>query len=303
MIKPFKEYLADRIVVCDGGMGTQLYAKGVFLNRCFDELNLSQPALVREIHQEYFWAGAEILESNTFGANAIKLEPHGYANRLREINVAGVRLAKEIAGEAAYVAGSVGPLGIRIEPDGMLGIEEAKRLFTDQVKALADGEADLISLETFPSLSELQAAILAVRGVCDLPVMAQVTFNEDGDCIDGTTVEEFARQAEQWGADIIGLNCGVGPQVMLEAIERIARTVNSRLVVQPNAGKPRSFEGRNIYLSSPDYFASYARRFIEIGVQIIGGCCGTTPAHISAVREVARTIGKTNRKRDRDYSR
>jgi len=290
MAKPFLEYLSDRVVVCDGGMGTQLYAKGVFLNRCFDEINLSQPALVREIHQEYFWAGAEILETNTFGANAIKLEPHGLEDRLMDINVAGVRLAKEIAGEAAYVAGSVGPLGIRIAPDGKLSIEEARRLFASQIEALAGAEADLVSLETFSNLNELQAAVLAARDVCDLPLMAQVNFNDEGNCLDGTPAEKFALRAEQWGADIIGINCGVGPQVMLETIERIAGTVDRRLVVQPNAGQPRRFEGRNIYLSSPEYLANYARRFIEAGVQIVGGCCGTTPAHIRAIREVVRTL-------------
>jgi homocysteine S-methyltransferase len=295
MRQSFLEYLSDRVLVCDGGMGTQLYAKGVFLNRCFDELNLSEPEMVREIHQEYFWAGADILESNTFGANAIKLEPHGLAERLVDINAAGVTLAREVAGEAAYVAGSVGPLGVRLAPDGKLSIDEAKGLFAAQIEALAGAQADLLSLETFSSVNELQAALLAVREVCDLPVMAQANFDHEGNCLDGTKAEDFARMAEQWGADIIGVNCGVGPQVMLETIERIAGSIEQKMVAQPNAGQPRRFEGRNLYLSSPEYLASYARRFIDVGVQIVGGCCGTTPAHIRAIREVVRTIGSVRK--------
>jgi len=290
MRESFLDYLNDRVVVCDGAMGTQLYAKGVFLNRCFDELNLSRPALVREVHQEYLWAGAEILESNTFGANQIKLEPHGLAERMREINIAGVQLAREVAQDSAFVAGSVGPLGIRVEPYGKLSSDEAKRIFAEQISALAEAGADLISLETFSDLNEIHAAILAAREVCALPIMAQLTLEEDGNSLDGTPPEVFGLQLENWGADVVGVNCGVGPQVMLDCIEHISKVVTCKLAAQPNAGKPRNFEGRNLYLSSPEYMASYAKRFIRAGVQVVGGCCGTKPAHIKAIRDAVRAL-------------
>ena len=282
------EYLDENVVVCDGAMGTQLYARGVFLNRCFDELNLSQPALVREVHQEYLWAGAEILETNTFGANRLKLEPHGLAERVRDINVAGAGLAREVAGDSAYVAGSVGPLGVRVEPYGRLASDEARGVFREQISALADAGVDLVSLETFTDLNELHAAILAAKDVGNLPIMAQVTLQDDGNSLDGTPPESFGPALVDWGADIIGSNCGVGPQATLECVERIAQVVSCRLAAQPNAGKPRNFEGRNLYLSSPEYFESYAKRFVRAGVRVIGGCCGTTPAHIKAIRNAVR---------------
>jgi homocysteine S-methyltransferase len=286
--KPFLQYLDENVAVCDGAMGTQLYAKGVFLNRCFDELNLSQPALIRQIHQEYLWAGAEILETNTFGANRLKLEPHGLAERVQEINIAGARLARAAAGDSAYVAGSVGPLGVRVEPYGRLLSVEARSIFREQIAALAEAGIDLVSLETFSDLDELHAAILAAKDVGNLPVMAQVTLQDDGNSLDGTPPESFGPALVDWGADIIGSNCGVGPQATLECVERIAQVANCRLAAQPNAGKPRNFEGRNLYLSSPEYFASYAKRFVRTGVRVIGGCCGTTPAHIKAIRDAVR---------------
>jgi methionine synthase / methylenetetrahydrofolate reductase(NADPH) len=284
MLKPFLEHLNNTVVICDGAMGTQLYSKGVFLNRCFDELNLSRPPLVREVHQEYLWAGAEILETNTFGANRIKLEPHGLADRVRDINISGVQIAKDVAQGAAYVGGSIGPLGIRVEPYGKLSVEEARKIFAEQIAALAEGGVDLLSLETFSDLREIEAAILAAKELCDLPIMAQLTLEEDGNSLDGTPPETFGLFLEELGVDIVGINCGVGPQVMLESIERMARVVSRKIVAQPNAGKPRNFEGRNLYLSSPEYMASYARRFVRAGVRIVGGCCGTTPAHIRAIR-------------------
>jgi methionine synthase / methylenetetrahydrofolate reductase (NADH) len=297
MLKPFLEYLDECVVVCDGAMGTQLYSKGVFLNRCFDELNLSHPSLVQEVHQEYVWAGAEILETNTFGANRVKLESHGLADRVRDINSAGARIAREVAGASAYVGGSVGPLGIRVEPYGKMGVDEARAIFVEQIGALVEAGVDLLCLETFFDLNEIHAAILAAKEVCDLPIMAQLTLEEDGNSLGGSPPETFGRQLESWGADIIGANCGVGPQVMLESMERMATVVTRKLVAQPNAGKPRSFEGRNLYLSSPEYITSYARRFIRAGVRVVGGCCGTTPAHIKSIRSAVRALrpvpGKT----------
>ncbi|PYV18138.1 MAG: bifunctional homocysteine S-methyltransferase/methylenetetrahydrofolate reductase [Acidobacteria bacterium] len=270
-------------------MGTQLYAKGVFLNRSFDELNLSAPELVREVHEEYLRAGAEIVESNTFGANRIKLEPHGLAERVREINAAGVRIARDAASGAAYVGGSVGPLGIRIEPYGKTGIDEAREIFAEQIAALVEAGVDLLCLETFSDLNEIRAAVAAAREF-RLPIMAQMTLEEDGNSLEGTPPESFGPELERSGADVIGVNCGVGPQVMLEGVERLASSIRAKLVAQPNAGKPRSFEGRNIYLSSPEYMASYAKRFVRAGVRVVGGCCGTTPAHIQAIGAAVRAL-------------
>ncbi len=290
MLKPFTERLAGSVVVCDGAMGTQLYAKGVFINRCFDELNLTQPDIVREVHREYIWSGAEVLETNTFGANRVKLEPHGLAARVGAINGAGVALAREIARDLAYVAGSVGPLGVRIEPYGKMSTSEAKAVFAEQIRALADAGADLLSLETFSDLNELLTALDAAREVCRLPVMAQVALSDEGNSLDGVPPESFAACLEQRGADVVGVNCGVGPQVMLDTVERIAQVVSCPIVAQPNAGKPRNFEGRNLYLSSPEYVASYAKRFIRAGVRVVGGCCGTTPAHIKAIRDTVLSL-------------
>ncbi len=290
MLKSFQEHLAEGVIVCDGAMGTQLYAKGVFINRCFDELNLAHPDLVREVHQEYLWSGAEVLETNTFGANRVKLEPHGLADRVSEINAAGVRLAREVARGLAYVAGSVGPLGVRIEPFGKMTAAEAKAVFVEQIGSLAEAGADLLSLETFSDVNELHMALTAAREVCRIPVMAQIALSDEGNSLDGMPPESFAAQLERWGADVVGVNCGVGPQIMLESVERIAQVVRCPIVAQPNAGRPRSFEGRNLYLSSPEYVASYAKRFIRAGARVVGGCCGTTPAHIKAIRDTVRSM-------------
>jgi methionine synthase I (cobalamin-dependent)/5,10-methylenetetrahydrofolate reductase len=284
MLRPFLEEVEQRVLVCDGAMGTMLYSKGIFLNRSFEELNLSQPDLVAEIHQAYVQAGAEVLETNTFGANRIKLAAFGLADRLHAINVQGVRIARHAARERAYVAGSIGPLGIRVEPWGKTGLDEAEAYFREQAAALLDGGVDLFILETFRDLNELLAAIRAVKSLCSLPVVAQMTTEEDGNSLDGTPPESFAPALEAAGADLVGVNCSVGPAPMLETIERIAGVTRARLSAQPNAGKPRDVDGRNLYLCSPEYMASYARRFIAHGVRLVGGCCGTTPEHIRRIK-------------------
>ena len=277
-------------VLCDGAMGTLLYAKGVFINRCYDELNLSQADLIRGIHHEYLQAGAEIIETNTFGANSFRLARHSLADRVRDINLAGARLARDAAKSFdVWVAGSVGPLDIRIEPLGKISYEEARAAFRDQIAALIEGGADLLILETFGYLEELHQAILAAREVnAKIPVIAQVTIDEDGNCLDGSTPEVFTPKLTEWGAEVIGCNCSVGPVAMLDAIERIRVLTPLPLSAQPNAGIPRAVEGRNMYLCSPEYMASYARKFVAAGVRVVGGCCGTTPAHIRVMKSALR---------------
>ncbi len=280
----FSDALAERILVCDGAMGTMLYAKGVFINKSFDALNLSRADLVEQVHHEYMRAGADIVETNTFGANRIKLGSFGVADALREINLEGVRIARRAVRGRAFVAGSMGPLGIRIEPWGKTGVDEAREYFREQAQALVEGGVDLFVLETFRDLNEIGAAIDAVRLVSDLPIVAQMTTEEDGNSLDGTPPERFAPELEARGATVIGVNCAVGPGPMLETIERMEAVTRQPLSAQPNAGKPRDVEGRNIYLCSPEYMASYARRFAQHNVRIIGGCCGTTPEHIRQIK-------------------
>ena len=257
-MQDFLKAVDERVLVCDGAMGTMLYAKGVFINKSFDALNITQPDLVARVHQEYVWAGADIIETNTFGANRIKLASFGVAERLQEINEQGARIARQAAGDRAYVAGAIGPLGIRIEPWGKTGVDEAREFFREQAQALVDGGVQLIVLETFRDLNEIGAAIEAVRSVSNLPIVAQMSTEEDGSTLDGTPPERFAPELARRGATLVGVNCAVGPAPMLDTIERIEEVTPTQLSAQPNAGKPRDVEGRNIYLCSPEYMASYA---------------------------------------------
>src|SRR5438874_2028682 len=275
----FLERIRKSPILCDGAMGTLLYAKGIFINRSYDELNLSQPDLIRGIHHEYLQAGAEVVETNTFGGNAFRLGRHSMANRVHDINLAGATLAREAAKSFdVWVAGSVGPLGVRIEPLGKTSFEEARTAFRDQIAALVEGGVDLLILETFGYLEELHQAILAAREVNPkIPLVAQVTIDEDGNCLDGSDPETFTAKLEEWGADVIGCNCSVGPVAMLDAIERVHAVTSLPLAAQPNAGVPRSVEGRNIYLCSPEYMSSYARKFVAAGVRIVGGCWAAEP--------------------------
>jgi homocysteine S-methyltransferase len=289
-LSPFLEELERRVLVCDGAMGTMLYAKGIFLNRSFDELNLTQADLVAEVHQAYVRAGADVIETNTFGANRIKLGAFGLADRVHAINVQGAQIARHAARDQAYVAGAIGPLGIRIEPWGKTGVDEAEEYYREQAAGLLQGGVDLFVLETFRDLNEVGAAIAAVRSLCDLPIVAQMTTEDDGNSLDGTPPEAFAPELERRGAQVIGVNCSVGPAAMLETIERMSRLTRAHLAAQPNAGRPRDVEGRNIYLSSPEYMASYARRFIMNGVKLVGGCCGTTPEHIRHIKMAVRSM-------------
>jgi homocysteine S-methyltransferase len=290
MRTPFLEELDTRVLVCDGAMGTMLYARGIFLNRSFDELNLTQPDLVAEVHKEYVRAGSDVIETNTFGANRVKLAAFGLADRVHAINIQGAKIARHAARDEVYVAGAIGPLGIRVEPWGRTGVDEAEEYFREQAQALLDGGVDLFVLETFRDVNEIGAAIRAVRGLCALPIVAQMTTEEDGNSLDGVAPETFVPDLEARGANVVGLNCSVGPAAMLEALERMAHVARVKLAAQPNAGKPREVEGRNLYLSSPEYMASYARRFINTGVRLVGGCCGTTPDHIRAIKVAVRSL-------------
>jgi methionine synthase I (cobalamin-dependent)/5,10-methylenetetrahydrofolate reductase len=279
-----RQLLADgHVHVSDGAMGTMLYSKGVFLNVCYDELNLRQPDIIREIHREYVRAGAEVLETNTFGANPVKLAHHGLADDTETINEAAARLAREAAGDRACVVGAIGPLGIRIEPFGETSVAEAQAAFARQAAGLLAGGVDGFLLETFSDVEELRAAVQAVRGISDLPIIAQMTVGEDGRTHYGTAPSAFGPAIAAMGVDVIGVNCSVGPHGVLEAIEHLARVVDLPLSAMPNAGLPRDVGGRKMYMASPEYMATYAKRMVEAGARIVGGCCGTTPEHIKAM--------------------
>ncbi|HET9041181.1 MAG TPA: bifunctional homocysteine S-methyltransferase/methylenetetrahydrofolate reductase [Gemmatimonadales bacterium] len=279
-----RDLIADnRVHVVDGAMGTVLYGRGVFLNVCYDELSLRQPDLVRDIHREYVRAGAELLETNTFGANPVKLATYGLAAETERINCEAARLAREAAGERAAVLGAIGPLGVRVEPFGELSLDEARAMYERQVRGLLEGGAQGFILETFSDVAELGAALHAVRGCSDLPVIAQMTVGTDGKTHYGTDPAVFGPELAAMGADVVGVNCSVGPHGVLEAVEKLARVVSVPISAQPNAGLPREVGDRKIYMASPEYMASYARRMVEAGARFVGGCCGTTPDHIRAI--------------------
>ncbi len=288
----------QRTILCDGAMGTALYAKGIFINRCFDELCLSQPEMVRTIHEEYLQAGAEIIETNTFGANPFRLARYGLADKTREINEAGARIARQAVEQlqdkqagSALVAGSVGPLGIRLEPLSKTSLEEARDAFRVQIEGLVAGGIDLIIIETMVAMNEAEQAIAAARMVApEMPVFAMVTVDEDAACLDGSSPETAAMRLTRAGADVVGCNCSLGPATILTAIEAMRAATSLPLVVMPNAGMPREVDGRNIYLTSPEYMASFAKRFVKAGVQFVGGCCGTTPNHIRAMKSSLRAM-------------
>jgi methionine synthase I (cobalamin-dependent)/5,10-methylenetetrahydrofolate reductase len=279
-----------RVHLFDGAMGTMLYAKGFFLNVCYDELVLKQPGLVREVHEEYVRAGADILETNTFGANPIKLAGYGLAEETERINQAAAALARAAGGTRASVVGAIGPLGVRLEPFGPTSHAEAEALFRRQVDGLLAGGVDGFVLETFSDLEEIHSALRAVRAACELPAVTQMTIDIDGSTAYGTRPEDFARQLATWGADVIGVNCSVGPAGVLDAVERMAKVTDRPLSAQPNAGLPRDVGDRKIYLASPEYMASYARRMVEAGARFIGGCCGTTPEHIRKMRDYLASV-------------
>ena len=288
----------ERIMVADGAMGTMLYSRGVFINQCYDELNVRSPELVLDVHRAYVKAGAELLETNSFGANRLKLAQYGLENHVAEFNRRAAEIAREAAGANVLVAGAVGPLGVRIEPFGATSREEARGHFREQMHALLEGGADCFLLETFSDLGEIEQALAAARELSlTTPVIAQMTIGQDGLTPFGATPEDVARTLDEWGADVIGLNCSVGPQAILEAIERMAAVTKRKLSAQPNAGMPRDVSGRTMYMASPEYMASYARHFIQAGAKLIGGCCGTTPDHIKSLVDGIRPLVPRNQRR------
>lgn len=290
-MKNFRELLdTDSVYVFDGAMGTRLYDKGVYINRSYDELNLVAADLVREVHEEYVRAGAEIIETNSFGATRHKLQSYGLESKIREINIAAATIAREAAGENVFVAGAIGPLGLRIEPFGPTSYDEAKEMFKEQAAALAEGGVDLFIIETFSELTEIQQAIRAVREVCDLPIIAQMTIQADLKTTFGTSPENFTAALDEEGVDVIGLNCGMGPTHLLNALEMMRSTTSKPLSAQPNAGLPRDVQGRQFYMGSPEYMAEFSRRFVQTGAKFVGGCCGTTPTHIKLIAESIRSV-------------
>jgi len=294
---------ARATTLCDGAMGTMLYSRGVFINRCFDELNLSQPDLVRAIHEEYLQAGAQVIETNTFGGNGIRLAQFGFREKVREINVAGVRLARECVAQIrdkqsaeAFVAGAIGPLGVQVGPAGAVSSEEAEEAFAEQIRALAEGGAgvgaDLLIAETIQSLIEAEAVVRAARSAApELPLIVMVTVDAEGNCRDGASPEIVATRLTEMGVDAVGCNCSDGPQTILRVIERMRAVTTLPLSAMPNAGIPKAVDGRSIYMTSPEYMGSFARKVSHAGANFIGGCCGTTPAHIRAMRGALRAMG------------
>ncbi len=298
----FSKLFADRPVLADGAMGTVLYARGIFVNRCYDELNLSDPNLILAVHEEYLQAGAEILETNTFGANRFRLARHGLTGKMAEINAEAVRLARQAAERlkekqagnaeiAAWVAGAIGPLGVRLEPLGKTGLDEARAAFAEQIGILAENGVDLLIVETMPALNEAHEALEAAKAVAPhLPVLVMVTVDDESECLDGASPAQAAALLTEWGADAVGVNCSTGPATVLTAVEAMRGATALPLAAMPNAGVPRAVEGRNVYLCSPEYMASFARKAVAAGVQIVGGCCGTTPNHIRAMRSAIRAM-------------
>ena len=276
------------IHVLDGAMGTEIYARGIFVNMSYDGLNLENPDLVQAIHRDYVNAGAEIIETNTFGANPIKLSSHGLSDKTELINKTAAQIARKAAGDKVDVLGAIGPLGVRIEPFGPTAREEAQDLFTRQILGLLEGKVDGFILETFSDLNELEQAFYAIRTQSDLPIFCQITVGEDGRTVYGTSPEAVATEVSNWGADVVGVNCSVGPAVMLDVIERMARVTSCPLSAQPNAGLPRIVADRKMYLTSPTYIGQYARQMIDAGARFLGGCCGTGPEHIYKIRESVR---------------
>lgn len=293
MKPPFLEAIQERILLADGGIGTEIYARGVFFNRCYDEINLSDPRLIAEIHQDYLRAGADLIETNTFGANRLRLAAYGLEDKVADINRRGVEIALEAAQGRAYVAGAMGPLGKSLKPLGLISKEDAGQAFEEQIEALIESGVDLLILETFSSLEELEIAFRAARALSDIPIVTQMSFHYFGEeKFSGVTPEQAVKAMESWGVDVGGTNCGNGPQGVLACVERMRAASSIKLSAMPNAGLPEMVGNRTLYLATPEYMGEYARRFAQQGISLIGGCCGTTPAQIKEMSSFLRSVTK-----------
>jgi methionine synthase I (cobalamin-dependent)/5,10-methylenetetrahydrofolate reductase len=301
---PITEVLGRQLLVFDGAMGTMLYGEGIPFTQCFDAMNLARPDVVKVIHAAYLRAGADIIETNTFGANRFRLAEHGLADKVTAINMAGARLAREMAGDQAYVAGAVGPIGKPLAPIGVIPPADAEAAFREQIEGLAAGGVDFLVFETISDLNEMTRAIAAARSVApQLPIVAQMTFSEEGKTIIGNKPTEIVRVLQDLGVAAIGANCSVGPQGILDVIEKMAGVATVPLVAQPNAGLPHLVAGRFLYLATAEYFEDYTRKLVEAGVSLIGGCCGTTPEHVAAIRRATARLtmpDRAARKRSED---
>lgn len=290
-MKDFRQALRKRAILFDGAMGTELYRRGVFINRCYDDLCRTEPETVREIHQAYREAGADVLETNSFGANRFQLQAYGLEDEVEAVNRAAGELARDVAGSDLFVAGSMGPLGVRLEPYGPTSRREAREAFREQAVALVAAGVDLLCLETFSDLAELVEAVMGCREAApDMPVVAQVTIQPDGSTSYGVSPGDVARELSELGVDAVGLNCSVGPALLVEGVREMSAATDLPVAAIPNAGLPREVGGRKMYLASPDYMASYTRVLVEAGARIVGGCCGTRPRHIEQMARQLRAV-------------
>jgi homocysteine S-methyltransferase len=280
------------LLVFDGAMGSLLYERGVFVMQNFEQLNVTRPDIVSKIHEDYVAAGAQVIETNTYGANSFRLDRHGLGDQVRVFNAAGARLARKVAGEEVWVAGSMGPSGLVPGVATKTEMDLAFATFAEQAAALVEGGADLLMIETFRHLEEVRVAIQAARQVApDTPIIASMNFDASEAVADGSSPETVATMLKHWGTDGIGVNCGDGPQIALAIAERM-RSVGLPLCVQPNAGLPRTVDGRLLYMATPEYFDVFARRTVQIGATMIGGCCGTTPEHVRWMAKSGRMLGE-----------
>jgi homocysteine S-methyltransferase len=292
-LKPLRDVIGERVILMDGAIATELYDHGVFVNRSYDELCVSNPKLVKKVHTAYRKAGAEMLTTNTFGANRLRLRPYGMEERVEEITRAGVRLARAAAGDGAWVAGSIGPTGHKLAPLGKLSPGQAYSVFLEQASAMADEGVDAFLLETFSNLNELWQAFRAVKSVANgTPIIACLSFHHDldGTQATGPNPEDAARTISNWGADVIGVNCSNGPKTVLQVVERMRAVTDTPIAASPNAGLPQVVDGRSIYMAGPEYMAEYARRFVLKGAMLVGGCCGTTPATVRQMRSFVKSV-------------
>jgi methionine synthase I (cobalamin-dependent)/5,10-methylenetetrahydrofolate reductase len=302
MAHPLLEALQNRILLGDGAMGTMIYSKGIYINRCYDALNLESPGLIEGIHLEYLEAGCEMIETNTFGANRFRLKAHGLEDQVEAINKAGVEIARRALNQfhqknsrSAWIIGSMGPLGVNSEPFGPLSNEQVASIYEEQARALEQAGVDGFSLETFTHLSQIAAAAEGVRRVSSKPILAMMTLNDEGESLLGESPQTMAEQFDQMPIDVIGFNCSSGPSVILDSIESFRLKSQKPLAVFPNAGLPKQVGGRFIYMATPEYFGSFAKKFASLGVRIIGGCCGTTPAHMKRARDAVLASGQSGR--------